>query len=220
MSKKKLDPKAVEEFLILNPDFLSQNSKILNSIEIVHETGGAVSLIQKQVEVLRKNYESTSGNLLQLIDIAKANEEIFDKTKQLLLSLIICRNLSDIISTTESSFVKEFGADSCKLLFFKENANLPKGRILNPKEAHKFIGKKYDATNVYCGSLDDRESSYIFDKKTKILDCVLVPIKNIDCPGVLALGSKAAETYSDKKDTFFLEFIAEALSSLIERNNY
>ena len=130
MSKKKLDPKAVEEFLILNPDFLSQNSKILNSIEIVHETGGAVSLIQKQVELLRKNYESTSGNLLQLIDIAKANEEIFDKTKQLLLSLIICRNLSDIISTTESSFVKEFGADSCKLLFFKENANLPKGRIL------------------------------------------------------------------------------------------
>ena len=98
MSKKKLDPKAVEEFLILNPDFLSQNSKILNSIEIVHETGGAVSLIQKQVELLRKNYESTSGNLLQLIDIAKANEEIFDKTKQLLLSLIICRNLSDIIS--------------------------------------------------------------------------------------------------------------------------
>ena len=77
-----------------------------------------------------------------------------------------------------------------------------------------------DATNVYCRSLDDRESSYIFDKKTKILDCVLVPIKNIDCPGVLALGSKAAETYSDKKDTLFLEFIAEALSSLIERNNY
>ena len=137
-----------------------------------------------------------------------------------MLSLIICRNLSDIISTTESSFVKEFGADSCKLLFFKENANLPKGRILNPKEAHKFIGKKYDATNVYCGSLDDRESSYIFDKKTKILDCVLVPIKNIDCPGVLALGSKSAETYSDKKDTLCLEFIAEALSSLIERNNY
>ena len=62
--------------------------------------------------------------------------------------------------------------------------------------------------------------AYIFDKKTKILDCVLVPIKNIDCPGVLALGSKAAETYSDKKDTLFLEFIAEALSSLIERNNY
>ena len=52
MSKKNLDPKQVEEFLLLNPDFLSSNSHILNSIEIVHETGGAVSLIQKQVKCL------------------------------------------------------------------------------------------------------------------------------------------------------------------------
>ena len=81
MSKKNLDPKQVEEFLLLNPDFLSSNSHILNSIEIVHETGGAVSLIQKQVEMLRRNYESTSSNLLQLLDIAKNNEGIFEKTK-------------------------------------------------------------------------------------------------------------------------------------------
>ena len=57
MSKKNIDPKQVEEFLILNPDFLKTNSHILNSVEIVHETGGAVSLIQKQVEMLRNNYE-------------------------------------------------------------------------------------------------------------------------------------------------------------------
>ena len=55
MSKKSIDAKQVEEFLVLNPDFLSSNSHILDSIEIVHKTGGAVSLIQKQVEVLRKN---------------------------------------------------------------------------------------------------------------------------------------------------------------------
>ena len=45
MAKKNIDPKQVEEFLILNPDFLKTNSHILNSVEIVHETGGAVSLI-------------------------------------------------------------------------------------------------------------------------------------------------------------------------------
>ena len=53
MPKKSIDAKQVEEFLVLNPDFLSSNSHILDSIEIVHKTGGAVSLIQKQVEVLR-----------------------------------------------------------------------------------------------------------------------------------------------------------------------
>ena len=62
MSKNSIDPKQVEEFLILNPDFLKTNSHILNAIEIIHETGGAVSLIQRQVEMLRKNYDSTSEN--------------------------------------------------------------------------------------------------------------------------------------------------------------
>ena len=220
MSKKAMNPKDVEDFLILNPDFLLDNSHILNSIEIVHETGGAVSLIQKQVEMLRKNYESTSSNLLKLLDVAKTNEEIFSKSKKLILELITCRNLEDIISTTESYFVGEFEADACKLIFFKENENLPKGRILNAKEAHKYIGKKYNASDLFCGPLDKKESEFLFDKKANIVDCVLVPIKNIDCPGVLALGSKNENTYSEENDSLFLEFIADALSKLIERNNF
>ena len=103
MSKKSIDPKKVEEFLLMNPDFLSNNSHILKSMEIVHETGGAVSLIQKQVEMLRKNYDSTSENLLQLLDIAKTNEGIFEKTKSLILELLVLRNLVDIVSAPEIS---------------------------------------------------------------------------------------------------------------------
>ena len=48
MTKKSLNEKEVEEFLLLNPDFLSKNSHILNALEIVHETGGAVSLIMTE----------------------------------------------------------------------------------------------------------------------------------------------------------------------------
>ena len=36
MSKKSIDAKQVEEFLVLNPDFLSSNSHILDSIETIH----------------------------------------------------------------------------------------------------------------------------------------------------------------------------------------
>lgn len=220
MTEKSIDPKKVEEFLLLNPEFLSDNSHILNSLEIVHETGGAVSLIQKQVEILRKNYESTSGNLLQLLEIASTNEDIFENTKKLILNLIVCKNLTEIVSVTEETFSKEFQSDSCKLLFFKDNPNLPKGRIVDAKEAHKVIGSKYNAADIFCGPLDKKESSYIFDKKAEVLDCVLVPIKNSECPGVLAVGSRTENTYSKENDSLFLEFISEALSKLIERNNF
>ena len=36
MPKKSIDAKQVEEFLVLNPDFLSNNSHILDSIETIH----------------------------------------------------------------------------------------------------------------------------------------------------------------------------------------
>ena len=207
MTKKSLNEKEVEQFLLLNPDFLSKNSHILNALEIVHETGGAVSLIQKQVELLRENYNSTSNNLLGLIEIAKNNENIFIRTKELILDLILCKNSTDIISLTERRFEKTFQADKCKLIFFRENTNLPKGRIVNPKEAHRVFGKKYNAADIYCGPINKKE-------------CVLVPIKNQDCPGLLALGSKKHGTYSEDYDSMFLEFISQVLANLIERNNY
>ena len=119
-----------------------------------------------------------------------------------------------------NSFSKKFQADACKVLFFKENPNLPKGRVLDVKQAHKQIGKKYNASDIYCGPWDKKESDYIFDKKTKIKDCVLVPIKNTDCPGMLALGSKNEDMYSKENDSLFLEFVAETLSKLIDRNNF
>ncbi len=64
IKKKSLTTKEVTNFLLFNPDFLSKNPEILNSIEVIHETGGAVSLIQRQVEILRENYNSTTNNLL------------------------------------------------------------------------------------------------------------------------------------------------------------
>ena len=170
MTKKALNEKEVEQFLLLNPDFLSKISHILNALEIVHDTGGAVSLIQKQVELLRENYNSTSNNLLGLIEIAKNNESIFLRTKDLIIDLILCKNSIDIISLAERRFEGQFQADKCKLLFFRENLNLPKGRIIDPKEAHGVFGKKYNAVDIYCGSINKKESNYIFKKKTGIVE--------------------------------------------------
>ena len=97
---------------------------------------------------------------------------------------------------------------------------MPKGRIVDVKEAHKQIGKKYNAVDIFCGPLDETESYYIFNKQAKIVDCVLVPIKNSECPGMLALGSRSMNVYSKENDSLFLEFVADVLSQLIDRNNF
>ena len=132
MNKKKvqnLTEKQVEEYLILNPNFLTDNPEVLNSLEVIHETGGAVSLIQKQVEVLRENYNATTNNLLGLLSVAKNNEEIFNETQQLILDLISSENATDIVGKTELTFEKQFHATKCRVFFFKEQDTCPKAGI-------------------------------------------------------------------------------------------
>ena len=75
--KNNLKKKEVAEYLILNPDFLVENPQVLSSLRVVHDSGAAVSLIQKQVEILRENYNTTSNSLLNFLEEAKNNEKIF-----------------------------------------------------------------------------------------------------------------------------------------------
>ena len=55
MRKNKISNEQIAEYLILNPDFFDENPEVLNSLKIVHDSGAAVSLIEKQVEYLRSN---------------------------------------------------------------------------------------------------------------------------------------------------------------------
>jgi len=121
--KNKLSNKEIAEYLILNPNFFKENPEVLNSIEIVHDSGAAVSLIQKQVELLRSNYNSTTDKLMELLGIAKNNEDIFILTKELILRLIDASNIEEIVALLEKSFVEDFGARKSRVLFFTD---LPK----------------------------------------------------------------------------------------------
>jgi len=47
----------------------------------------------------------------------------------------------------------------------------------------------------------------------------LVPLRNSECPGVLALGSNTKGKYDSTKDTLFLDFVAEVINKLIEKSN-
>ncbi len=221
MNKKKvqnLTEKQVEEYLILNPNFLTNNPEVLNSLEVIHETGGAVSLIQKQVEVLRENYNATTNNLLGLLSVAKNNEEIFNETQQLILDLISSENATEIVGKTELTFEKQFNATKCRVFFFKEQEYLPKGRYLELKSAHQNFGDLYNAKDIYCGPCSKNQADFIFGKKSKIIECALVPLRNNECPGLLALGSTEEGKYDSRKDTLFLNFIAEVLNKLIDKS--
>lgn len=220
IKKKKLSNAEVTEFLVLNPDFFKDNPEVLNSIEIVHESGGAVSLIQRQIELLRSDYKSTTNQLLEILGVAKSNENIFSLTKRLILSLIETSSLEEMVLILEKGFESDFGAKKSRLLFFTEfSKDLPKGRIRNPSEATRILGNLLKPGAVYCGEMNKGVSSFIFGNKPKIKESALVPLSCKSLTGLIALGTDEIGKYDSKKDSLFLDFIAEVVSKLIDSHN-
>ena len=218
--RKKLSSKEIAEYLILNPDFFKENPEVLSSIEIVHESGAAVSLIQKQVELLRSNYNATTDELMKLLGIAKTNENIFSLTKKLIIELVDASNTNELVNILENSFESDFGAKTSRLLFFTDSPkNLPKDRIRSPSEAKKKLETLLKPDEIYCGEIDKDLANFIFNKKSKINEIALVPLNCNSVKGLIALGSDEPGKYNKNKDTLFLDFIAEVVSKLVDNHN-
>ena len=222
MNKKDLKERDVAEFLLMNPNFFKSNPDVLNALEITHNSEGTVSLIQKQVENLRNDYNSTLGNLAQFLENAKENERIFSLTKKITLALLEQENITDLIEELEKRFINDFGASVCKVLFFGGEINkLPKGRVVGKDLAIKSLGELIKPNQIYSGPIDvdSKAKKFLFGNKESIKECVLVSLKTKSVTAILMLGSETNDKYSPEKDSLFLEFISDVASSLIDRHN-
>ncbi len=222
MNKKDLKEKDVVEFLLMNPNFFKSNPDVLNALEITHNSEGTVSLVQKQVENLRNDYNSTLENLAQFLENAKENERIFSLTKKITLALLEQENITDLIGELEKRFINDFGASVCKVLFFGGEINkLPKGRVVGKDLAIKSLGELIKPNQIYSGPIDvdSKAKKFLFGNKETIKECVLVSLKTKSVTAILMLGSETNDKYSPEKDSLFLEFISDVASSLIDRQN-
>src|SRR5687768_1938188 len=72
-----IDVAAVEAYLKAHPDFFEHHPHILALMQLTHTgTGAAVSLIERQVGLLREQNRAIERKLLELVQIARENERL------------------------------------------------------------------------------------------------------------------------------------------------
>src|SRR4030081_1958935 len=72
-----------------NPDFFERHHAVLARLRLPHVRGGStVSLVERQIEVLREKHAALENKLAELVRVARGNDVIADKlhrfTKRLL----------------------------------------------------------------------------------------------------------------------------------------
>ena len=74
------DEERIERYLNLNPDFFERHQPLLSRMRLPHmRTGSTVSLVERQVEVLREQKTDSDRRLNEFIAVARANDHLADR---------------------------------------------------------------------------------------------------------------------------------------------
>lgn len=211
------ETEAIIAYLLDHPDFFAEHDELLVSMRIPHERGDTVSLVERQLKLLRERNIELRHRLSHLMDVARDNDRLFDKTRRLNLALMDATSLEEIVIAVEDSLRQEFQVPFVSLILFNDNA-MPVGRWVTAAEAQKAIGGLIGEKTV-CGALREHELAFLFgvEQSKEVGSTAIVTLNHLGLHGVLAIGSRDPQHYKSSVGTLFLNYIADVLGRLLPR---
>lgn len=222
-----LNDTSVAEYLQSTPDFFERNGPLLAKLRLPHlrDAGATVSLVERQVEVLRERNQSLERKLKELVDVARANDALADRIHRLSQRLIKAHNLLDTINAIETSLREDFEAMHSVLVLFLEDARpleTAAGRFLHVDDPAGADIKTFEslmqAGKPRCGQVRDTQRDYLFGKDSiEIGSVALTPLGPKGALGILAIGASDADRFHPAMSTEFLSRIGELVTYALIR---
>ncbi|MCD5989858.1 DUF484 family protein [Pseudomonas sp. CDFA 553] len=212
-----LEAEAIIAYLLDRPDFFAEHDELLVSMRIPHQRGDTVSLVERQLKLLRERNIEMRHRLSQLMDVARDNDRLFEKTRRLNLALMDASSLEEIVIAVEDSLRQDFQVPFVSLILFSDSA-MPVGRWVSSVDAQKAIGGLIGDKTV-CGALREHELTFLFgaEQGKEVGSTAVATLSHLGLHGVLAIGSRDPQHYKSSVGTLFLNYIADVLSRLLPR---
>lgn len=213
-----LEAEAVAAWLQQHPDFFAEHDELLAMMRVPHQRGDTVSLVERQLKLLRERNIEMRHRLSQLMDVARDNDRLFEKTRRLILDLMDATSLEEIVICVEDSLRQEFQVPFVSLILFSDNP-MTVGRWVSAADAQKAIGGLMSGGKTLCGALREHELEFLFgsEQSKEVGSTALAALSHQGLHGVLAIGSRDPQHYKSSVGTLFLGYIADVLSRLLPR---
>lgn len=208
------------ELLHARPDFFVRHPHLLEMLELPHVTGRAVSLIERQVAVLRDRNRELRHRLDHLLESARTNDQLFDKTRRAVLALLDAGDLAAALDSLHHSLAQDFEVEFHSLVLFATGKLAIRGptRVAGIDAAPRQISALLRNQRTICGVLRDADLTFLFgDAAARIGSVGVVPIGPHPALGVLAIGHADANHYRSSTGTLFLDYLADVLGRILPR---
>jgi len=213
-----LEAAAIAAYLEAHPDFFVEHEELLPALRIPHQRGDTISLVERQLKLLRERNIEMRHRLSQLMDVARDNDRLFDKTRRLILALMDATCLEDLVMCVEDSLRQDFQVPFVSLILFSDNP-MPVGRWVRAAEAQQAIGGLLSEGKSISGSLREHELDFLFgeEQRKQIGSTAVVALSHQGIHGVLAIASRDPQHYKSSVGTLFLSYIAEVMGRVLPR---
>lgn len=217
-----MDEESIATFLQHNPDFFERHQAVLLRLRLPHARGtSTISLVERQIEVMREKHSALEHKLAELVAVARANDTIAEKLHRFTRRLLQAQGRADAVGRIEASLREDFDAFHSVLLLIGEYPDLVPQRFVrcvsgdNP--GLKSFESLFTAGKPRCGQARDSQRELLFGPDSaQIGSMALVPLAARSGPlGVLALGSPDRDRFHPGMSTEFLGRMADLIGDAL-----
>ena len=202
-----------------NPDILERHPELLAVLEVPHQTGTAVSLIERQIAVLRKQSETQDERMRELMDVARDNMRLTESRHQLAVNLLAARDLDDVISTVLDLLQDDLAADHAVIkLFSSDEKRLEQSELFVDGKSESLAAFKtmLQENNTVCGRGTTEQKEFLFDEQAEnIASVAVIPLIAGSNLGLIGLGANNSQRFNASMGTEFLTQVGELVSAAI-----
>lgn len=202
----------VAAYLAQNPNFFERHLDLLVDLRLPHPSGGAVSLLERQIAALRSESESYRKQLEEFIAVARDNEDLNRRLHRLTLKMMDTGSLQETLNALQDALYDEFQADAVELRLFSGESFSDELQSTG-EEVLKTFQDFLDRGQPVCGRLEPSQMQYLFGPQAgEISSAALMPLQAPSTVGILAIGSRSEDRFHRGKGTEFLVRLGEIVS--------
>lgn len=216
----KLGEREVAAYLKAHPDFLIRHPELLEAIELRHRSGAAVSLIERQVELLRARSARLEDRLERLLEAARENEQRSENVQRLARTLVRAPSLAAVVAGLGKCLREDFGIDEVFVGLASSQFKRHDIDGLVPIEPEGRLARSFDnffrTRLIECGPLAEDKARVLFPKADPLpQSAAIVPLEKERHFGLIALGSADPQRFQPRQGKLFLEMTAELVAAAL-----
>ncbi|MCF6211305.1 MAG: DUF484 family protein [Gammaproteobacteria bacterium] len=215
-----ISEQAVAEYLRDHRDFFAHNLWLLPDLYLPHESGGAISLVERQVAMLRTQNETQKTQMEELLQVARENDRLNTQLHQLTLLLMECQDLEGLMTLLVSRLRRDYSADVAVLHLLAPPLH---GHLASHVEFVRDTGAfrapfqhMLSTGRPFCGRLKGEQREMLFGERADAVGSgVVLPLGKGGRVGLLAIGSGDTNRFIPGSDISFLTRMAQVIAAAL-----